>query len=151
MSYTINRLIEGADFEQVDARVRKALADHGFGVLTEIDVKATMKKKINAAIYVGDCMEEDIDALCQAAGELGLLGVPLFLFQEGYEPLAEQSFREIARLTNGAYCRFDANSAQELRALLSAVAVYAAGGRKALGNLRGDAKQAAQLLLEQLN
>jgi len=113
--------------------------------------KEAKKKKVNAAIYVGDCMEEDIDSLCEAAGELGLLGVPLFLFQEGHDPVAEQSFREIARLTNGAYCRFDANSAQQLRALLSAVAVYAAGGRKALGDLRGDAKQAAQLLLEQLN
>ena len=47
MSYTIDRLIEASDFEDVDARTRKALAAHGFGVLTEIDVQATMKKKID--------------------------------------------------------------------------------------------------------
>ncbi len=47
MSYTIDRLISEADFETVDARTRKALMDGGFGVLTEIDVKATMKKKID--------------------------------------------------------------------------------------------------------
>jgi len=47
MSYTIDRLIEASDFEEVDARTRKALAAHGFGVLTEIDVQATMKKKID--------------------------------------------------------------------------------------------------------
>jgi uncharacterized protein (DUF302 family) len=47
MSYTIDRIISDADFETVDARTRKALADGGFGVLTEIDVKATMKKKID--------------------------------------------------------------------------------------------------------
>ena len=47
MSYTIDRLIEASDFEDVDARARKALAAHGFGVLTEIDVQATMKEKID--------------------------------------------------------------------------------------------------------
>lgn len=111
------------------------------------------KHKVNAAVYVGDCMEEDIDTLCAKAGELGLLGVPLFMFQEGDDTRAERAFREIARLTNGAFCRFDANSASQLGALLSAVAVYAAGGRKALGDLRntsGERGEVATALLEQM-
>lgn len=48
MNYTINRTFEGVSFEDIDARTRAALADNGFGVLTEIDVKATMKKKLDA-------------------------------------------------------------------------------------------------------
>ena len=47
MSYTIDRVIEGADMDSVEARTREALQAQGFGVLTEIDVKATMKKKID--------------------------------------------------------------------------------------------------------
>ncbi|MXQ08996.1 DUF302 domain-containing protein [Alphaproteobacteria bacterium GH1-50] len=47
MNYTINRTFEGVSFEDIDARTRTALAENGFGVLTEIDVKATMKKKLD--------------------------------------------------------------------------------------------------------
>jgi hypothetical protein len=108
--------------------------------------------KVNAVVYVGDCMEEDIDALSARAGELGLLGVPMFMFQEGHEPKAERAFKEIARLTGGAYCPFDAGSARQLRELLKAVAVYATGGRKALQDYGASTKSvAATRLLEQLS
>ena len=107
------------------------------------------KRKVDALVYVGDCMEEEIDHLAALAGELGLLGVPAFMFQEGHDQTAETAFREIARLTKGAYCRFDAGSAQQLRELLRAVAAYAAGGRQALEDLSKQGSQ-ARLLLEQL-
>ncbi len=50
MDYTINRLFDSADFDDITKRTRAALAEKGFGVLTEIDVKATMKKKLEAEI-----------------------------------------------------------------------------------------------------
>jgi hypothetical protein len=110
------------------------------------------KRKVDALVYVGDSMEEDVDGLCARAGELALLGVPMFLFQEGSNTKAEIAFREIARLTKGAYCRFDPGSARQLRDLLTAVAVYAAGGRKALVALSGESHGAgARLLLQQLS
>lgn len=111
--------------------------------------KEAAKAPVQAVVYVGDCMEENIDSLCQTAGELSLLGLPLFLFQEGRDVLAERSFRELARLSRGAYCRFDAGSARQLAELLSAVAVYAAGGHKALADHAGNSK-GGRLLLEQL-
>jgi hypothetical protein len=109
------------------------------------------KTKVNTLVYVGDCMEEDVDQLSQLAGELGLIGVPVFLFQEGDEPRAKCAYKEIARLSRGAYCSFDAGSARELRELLTAVAVYATGGRKALQDFGDETRSGAAVrLLQQL-
>ena len=97
-------------------------------------VKETKNKSVNALVYVGDCVEEDIDKLGAVAGELGLLGVPVFIFQEGYDSIAEFAFKQVAKLSNGAFCRLDQFSAKNLRELLNAVAIFAAGGRMALEN-----------------
>lgn len=104
----------------------------------------TRKKKINAVVFVGDSVEEDVDQLCHLAGQLGLNGVPAFMFHEGHDPLTAKTFKEIARLSGGAYCPFSSSSARELRELLSAVAVFAAGGRKALENF--SKKKGANIL-----
>lgn len=94
--------------------------------------RETARRKVNALVFVGDCMEEDVDELCHLAGELGVLGVPMFVFQEGDDIVATQAFRQFASLTGGAHCRFDAASANQLKDLLGAVAVFAAGGLRAL-------------------
>jgi hypothetical protein len=101
---------------------------------------------VRAVVFVGDAMEEAVDDLCTKAGELGLLKVPVFMFQEGHDDVAEQAFREIARLTGGAWCRFDPGAAAQLRELLRAVAAYAAGGRAALARLSTTGSGAAKLL-----
>lgn len=108
---------------------------------------AAAKAKVNAVIFVGDACEENIDGLCQSAGEIGLLGVPLFMFHEGTDPTAERAFKEIAKLTRGAYFRLDSASPKVLAELLGAVAAYATGGKKALEAKGG---QTARALLQQL-
>ncbi len=101
---------------------------------------------VRALVFVGDAMEENADALCAKAGELGLLKVPVFMFQEGSDAAAEQTFREIARLTGGAWCKFDPGAAAQLRDLLRAAAAYAAGGREALLQLAKTTSGAARLI-----
>jgi hypothetical protein len=116
-------------------------------------LKETASAKVNALVYIGDAMEEDIDDLAQKAGGLGMHGTPVFVFQEGHDPGAEKAFTEIARLSKGAWFRFDRRAAATLAGLLSAVAVFATGGLKALEargkpedrlmieHLRGDGKR----------
>lgn len=110
----------------------------------------TTRARVGAFIYVGDAMEENVDDLAALSGELGLLGVKGFVFHEGHDPVAGQAFREIARLTGGAYAAFDASAPGRLAGLLSAAAAYAAGGRMALEKQARDGGEAAQKLLSQM-
>jgi hypothetical protein len=103
---------------------------------------------VRALVFIGDAIEESPDTLCDLAGQCGILKLPLFLFQEGHDPQVERGFRAMARLSGGAYARFDSSSADILAGLLGAVASYARGGRAALEELEGDS---AKLLLKQLN
>jgi hypothetical protein len=109
--------------------------------------KETGKKKVGVLVFVGDALEEPIDRLAAIAGELGLLGLKVFIFQEGGDPAVESGFREIARLSGGAYARFDVNAAGQLSALLKAAAIYAAGGLKALAKSEAAG---SRLLLTQI-
>jgi hypothetical protein len=105
------------------------------------------KGAVRALVFIGDAMEESPDTLCDLAGQCGLLKLPLFLFQEGREPQVERTYRAMAKLSGGAYARFDSSSAATLAGLLGAVASFAAGGRAALEKRGGDS---AKLLLQQL-
>jgi len=105
------------------------------------------RRSVNAVVFVGDACEEGREVLVQSARELGGLGVPVFMFQEGHDPIARARFREIAELTRGAYHRFDQGSARQLGELLRAVAAFAVGG---IAALEQQDSAAARLLLGQM-
>jgi len=111
----------------------------------------TRRAPIDALVFVGDAMEEAPDAVLAKAGELALLNVPVFLFQERSDRAAAATFAEIARLTRGAHVRFGAGSAAELGQLLRAVAAYAAGGRAALAALERRGEAGARLLASRMS
>jgi hypothetical protein len=94
------------------------------------------RQPISAVVYIGDMCEEQPEALYDAASGLG---APMFVFAEGDDPHATPIFKELARITGGAYAPFDSGSAAQLRELLRAVAVFAAGGLAALQGHRGEA------------
>ena len=120
------------------------------GRVLEHAVRETRQSRIDAVVFIGDCVEENLDALSQLAGQLGVLDTRLFLFQEGDDPEAGRAFRHLARLSGGAHCHFDAGSARQLADLLGAVAAYAAGGRVALEKFGHDRGGLALQLTHQL-
>lgn len=113
-------------------------------------VKETGKRKVDALVFVGDSLEEDVDTVCSAAGELGLAGVPAFMFHEGADPSAARCFRQVAKLTGGAYAPFDRSSPDLLKSLMAAVAIFAAGGRRALGDFSRTGGEAVRQLTHQM-
>ena len=76
-------------------------------------------------------------------------GLAIYFDQHGGHPpqKVEQVFRELARLSGGAYGKFDAGAAKQLGDLLRAVAAFAVGGVAALANQQTDS---ARKLLGQM-
>ena len=107
-------------------------------------------RKIKCLVYIGDAMEENVDVLSNLAGKLGLLNIPIFMFQERGDPGTKKAFMECARLSGGAYSQFDQASASHLKELLKAVAVFAAGGYKALKNFSKTSTDEVKRLEQQL-
>ncbi|MEP9353211.1 VWA domain-containing protein [Xanthobacter sp. KR7-65] len=120
---TLGRLMRKISCEGGLTQIRRVLAHLS---------REAERTGLKAAIFVGDAVEEDAAELKEAAGQLALRGVRLFMFQEGHDARVEDVFRGLAAVTGGAWCRFDARAPDELRQLLAAVAAYAAGGRVAL-------------------
>ncbi|AMS42761.1 VWA domain-containing protein [Aminobacter sp. NyZ550] len=123
---------ETASLKQLMTSIQCRSGQTQVGKVLAHALKETSSAKVDALVYIGDAMEENIDELAEKAGKLGLLGVPAFVFQEGHDADAERAFKEIARLSKGAWFRFDRKAAATLSKLLSAVAVFATGGIKAL-------------------
>lgn len=120
------------------------------GRVLDHTVGESRRQRVNALVFVGDCVEESSADLYRRGGRLGVLGIPLFAFHEGGEPGAAAVLRELCSLTSGAYCAFDQGSAAQLKALLSAVAVYAAGGRNALEHFARRQGESVKQLIHQL-
>ncbi len=59
IEYGFTRTLKGVSYEAARQRIEAALKEEGFGVLTEIDVKATLKAKLNAEfrnyVILGAC------------------------------------------------------------------------------------------------
>lgn len=139
--------------DQVVTLMRKVSCQAGATQINRVlkhAIAECRQSPVQALVFVGDCVEEDVDALGNLAGQARLLGLPIFIFQEGFDPNASYAFSQIAQLSGGAHCRFDQSSARQLGELLNAVAAYAAGGKQALQRLEQSGSRQAKSLLEQL-
>ena len=109
-------------------------------------LKQSRDYQVSALVFIGDAMEESSTELCDLAGQCRIHGLPLLLFQEGYDPVVKHCFAEMARLSGGAHLRFNQHSARRMRELLQAAAAFARGGIAELKTL--DHEAASELLMQ---
>jgi len=111
----------------------------------------TRRRPVAAAVYIGDACEETTSEIYRLAGQLAIHKTPIFMFQENSDLRAAEVYESVAKLSGGAYCRFDGTSATMLTDLLKAVAVYAAGGKQAFTELTRNATPLLQSMTKQLS
>ncbi|OOY30314.1 DUF302 domain-containing protein [Thioclava sp. F36-6] len=92
MSYTIDKRLTNTTLEEADTRTREALKEQGFGVLTEIDVQGTMKKKLDedmpGYLILGACNPKMAHQAIQLEPNVGaMLPCNVILRQDGSDIL----------------------------------------------------------------
>jgi hypothetical protein len=103
-------------------------------------LRETAKAPVQALVFIGDAMEEELDALAVMAAKLGAAGTPIFIFQEGRDPAVRKAFRLLALKSGGEYFEFDPNKSRAVALLsqqLNAVARLAVGDASALQSMGG--------------
>jgi hypothetical protein len=141
---------QGAGLGALMARISCQAGKTQIGRVLAHALDETRAERVGALVYVGDAMEEKLDDIAHLAGEMGLLGLKAFMFQEGDDRTTAVAYKEIARLTGGAYAAFDLSAPRRLADLLGAAAAYAAGGLPELEKRAGRGEDAARLLLSQM-
>ena len=96
------------------------------------------KAAVQALVFIGDAMEEQIDVLADAASKLGTQGVPIFIFQEGRDAAVRRAFRLLALKSGGAYFEFNPDkrhAVEQLSEQFNAVARLAVGDVEAFDRI----------------
>jgi hypothetical protein len=102
----------------------------------------TEKAAVQALVFIGDAMEESLDELVGSAGRLGEAETPIYIFQEGRDPVVRNAFRLLALASGGAYFEFNPDSEQAVKQLsdrLNAIARLAVGDVEALQRIGATA------------
>ncbi len=88
MSYHISKTLQNTDFNKAIEKTTAILKEEGFGVLTEIDIKDTLKKKIDADFknykILGACNPQLAHQALQAEDKIGLM-LPCNVIVEQHE------------------------------------------------------------------
>jgi hypothetical protein len=132
--YSLPWLEDSKKLQQAMSQVQCRAGHTQLGRILRHALTEHRQQAVKALVFIGDAMEESLDQVCGVAGQLGLVKLPVFLFQEGRDAAASQAYSEIARLSGGVHLQFDSNSAVQLSQLLQAVAAYATGGQSALAS-----------------
>jgi len=134
--------------EVLDRLMRKITCKVGYSQIERVlrhALDTHRKTAIKGVVVIGDMFEENIESVLAVARELGRAQVKVFMFQEGDNAKARKAFEAIAAATEGAYAPFSDGSADQLRDLLKALAVFAVSGVEGLKAMVGATDKTAAL------
>jgi hypothetical protein len=129
LAQSMNKIECVGGFTQIGRVLAHALREHE-------------KAPVQAVVFIGDMFEEELETVAALASECGMVGLQIFMFQEGHDPAARKVFRLLALKSGGAYFEFNpgtSRAVEQLSERLNAIARLAVGDTEALQRIGGTA------------